>query len=171
MIPATATMPRSLIHSALAAISIVCFGLASSVAAEHHEGGVPDVEYRQTVMENVGSNMSAIGTILKNRLALPGHVAVHAGQMAESAQLIGAAFKKNAPSDATDAKPEIWKDWAGFEEKIADYEKAARNLQAAASGKDPSAVGPAVKALGKSCGGCHKTFRKPKEESFKKASK
>ena len=89
-----------------------------------------------------------------------------AGQMAESAQLIGAAFKKNAPSDATDAKPEIWKDWADFESKIADYEKAARNLQAAASGKDPSAIGPAVKALGKSCGGCHKTFRKPKEESF-----
>ena len=24
-----------------------------------------------------------------------------------------------------------------------------------------------MKALGKSCGGCHKPFRKPKEESFK----
>jgi cytochrome c556 len=171
MIPTTTTMPRSLMRSALAAILIVCFGLATAAAAEHHEEGVPDVEYRQMVMANIGSNMGGIGAILKNRLALPGHVAVHAGQMAESAQLIGAAFKKNAPSDATDAKPEIWKDWADFESKIADFEKAALNLKTAASGKDPAAVGPAVKALGKSCGGCHKAFRKPKEESFKKASK
>jgi cytochrome c556 len=28
-------------------------------------------------------------------------------------------------------------------------------------------LGARVKALGKSCGGCHETFRKPKEESYK----
>jgi len=27
-----------------------------------------------------------------------------------------------------------------------------------------------MKALGKSCGGCHETFRKPEEESFKNES-
>jgi cytochrome c556 len=142
-------------------------GMASVTQADPAENAPPEIKYRQTLMEIIGHNMGATGDILKNQLDLPGHIAVHAGEMADSAQLIGAAFKKNVPTDVSDAKAEIWQDWAKFETAIADYEKAARNLQAAASGTDPSAVGPAVKALGKSCGGCHKPFRKPKEESFK----
>lgn len=139
----------------------------TTAAADAAENAPPEVQYRQTLMEIVGSNMGAIGDIMKNRLDLPGHIAVHAGEMADSAKLIAPAFKKNVSTEWTDAKPDIWTDWKKFESAIADFEEAARNLEAAAKGSDPSAVGPAMKALGKSCGGCHKPFRKPKEESFK----
>jgi cytochrome c556 len=149
------------------AILIVSLCLTNNARADSHEDSGPQVEYRQTLMEIIGGNMGAMGVIMKNRLALPGHIAVHAGQMAEMARLIAPAFKNNVESNATDAEPEIWKDWAKFEASIDDFETAARNLQAAAEGADPAAVGPAMKALGKSCGGCHKPFRKPKEESFK----
>lgn len=160
-----------MIRSTIASILIVCFGLASGLHAESHENDLPRVEYRQTVMSILGKNMGAMSDIMKNHLVLPGHVAVHAGQMAETAQLIAPAFKKNVSVDATDAKPEIWQDWAKFEAAIADFEEAARNLEAAARGGDPATVGPAMKALGKSCGGCHKPFRRPKEESFKNESR
>ena len=109
-----------------------------------------------------------LGDIMKNRLALPGAIANHAGQMADAAALIAPAFKKDLSEGRTDAKAEIWQDWAKFESAIAKYEEAARGLAIAASGADPSAVGPAMRALGKSCGGCHKPFRKAKEDSFKK---
>lgn len=145
---------------------IVGVGLATVARADGPASESPDVKYRQTLMSNVGSNMGAIGDILKNGLMLPGHVAVHANLLAESAQLIGPAFKKNVATELTDAKPEIWEDWAKFEAAIADFEKAARDLAAAAEGNDMAAVGSATKALGKSCGGCHKPFRKPKEESY-----
>lgn len=125
------------------------------------------VEYRQLVMGAVGSNMGAIGGILKNQLALPGAIANHAQQMADSAKLIGPAFKPKVTDGKTDAKPAIWRDWAKFEKAIADYEKAAANLAVAAKGSDPAATGAAVKALGESCGGCHESFRKPKEQSYK----
>jgi cytochrome c556 len=151
----------------IAAILFVCIGLASGVQADDDENDAPMVGYRQMLMSVVGGNMGAMGDIMKNRLDLPGHVAVHAGQMAALAPLIAPAFKENVETDATDAKPEIWQDWAKFESKIADFEKAARNLETAAKGSDPAAVGAAMKALGKSCGGCHKSFRKPEEESFK----
>jgi len=157
---------RSLRRTAIALVLILPFGLASVVHADSAENAPPEVKYRQTLMEIVGGNMGAISDILKNRLDLPGHIAVHAGEMADSAQLIGPAFKKNAQTEATDAKPEIWEDWAKFEAAIAEFEEAARNLQTAAAGKDSSKVLPAMKALGKSCSGCHKPFRKPKEESF-----
>ena len=171
MIRATSFTSISLIRCTMAAILIVCFGLASGVQADSHEQDLPSVEYRQTVMSIIGKNMGAMGDIMKNRLALPGHVAVHAGQMADMAQLIAPAFKNNIATDATDAKQEIWQDWAKFEAAIADFEEAARNLEAAASGSDPAAVGSAMKALGDRCGDCHKPFRKPKKESFKNKSR
>ena len=125
------------------------------------------IEYRQLVMGAVGSNMGAIGGILKNQLALPGAISNHAQQMADAAKLMGPAFKQKVTAGKTDAKPEIWSDWAKFEKAIADYEQAASKLAAVAKGSDPAATGAAVKALGESCGGCHESFRKPKEQSYK----
>jgi len=140
---------------------------AANVSADSREDGQAEIEYRQKVMSALGTNMGAIGDILKNRLDVPGAVANHAGQMADAAALIAPAFKKHLSEGATDAKPEIWADWAKFEDAIAGFEEAARSLASAANGDDPSAVGPAMRGLGKSCGGCHKPFRKPKEESYK----
>ena len=148
---------------------VASLGLVPQAAqAEGAPGDTAVIQYRQLVMGAIGSNMGAIGAILKNQLVLsPGAVANHAQQMADSAKLIGPAFKRNVSTGKTDAKPRIWKEWAKFETAIADYEKAAVDLADAAKGSDPAAVGLAVKALGESCGGCHDPFRKPKEESFR----
>lgn len=152
--------------SALSLCLVVLAG-ASPASAEADEQDAVRVKYRQSVMSTIGTNMGAIGDILKNRLDLPGAIANHATQMADAAALIAPAFKTRITEGATDSKPEIWRDWSKFEEAIGAYEQAARDLAAAANGSDPAAVGPAMRALGKSCGGCHKPFRKPKEESYK----
>jgi cytochrome c556 len=149
-------------------VALTLMVVAGVAQADDHEANAARLKYRQSVMSIIGTNMGAIGDIMKNRLVLPGAVENHAGQMAESAALIGPAFKKAISDGPTDAKAEIWQDWAKFEKAIAGFEKSARALEAAAGGSDAAAVGPAMKALGKSCGGCHKPFRKPKEESFKK---
>lgn len=165
---------RSADAARIAGAALVVAGLASMASlvpnAAQAQGAADEkavIEYRQLVMGAVGSNMGAIGGILKNQLALPGAVANHAQQMADSAKLMGPAFKQKVVAGKTDAKPEIWSDWAKFEKAIADYEKAALGLAAAAKGSDPAATGAAVKALGESCGGCHESFRKPKEQSYK----
>lgn len=141
--------------------------LPARVAQAQAATDQPSIEYRQLVMGSIGSNMGAIGGIMKNQLALPGAIANHAHQMADAAKLIAPAFKQKVTAGKTDAQPEIWTDWAKFEAAAADYEKAATNLATAANGSDPAAVGLAVRALGESCGGCHDSFRKPKEESYK----
>lgn len=147
---------------------IAVLGLVPYAAkAQSAPGDKAVIQYRQLVMGAIGSNMGAIGAILKHQLDRPGAVANHAQQMADSAKLIGPAFKQSISAGKTDAKPKIWKEWAKFETAIADYEKAAVALAAAAKGSDPAATGLAVKALGESCGGCHDSFRKPKEESFR----
>jgi cytochrome c556 len=146
---------------------LMTLGAASAAADSHEEADAAMTKYRQTLMGGVGANMGAMGDILKNGLVLPGHIENHAGQLVDSAQLIAAAFRKQTRTAATDAKSEIWTDWKGFEKAIADFESAAKKVQAAAASGDPAAVGPAMRGLGKSCGGCHKPFRKPKEESYK----
>ena len=139
---------------------------ATASIADTHGDDSARIGYRQKVMSAIGTNMGAIGDIMKNQLALPGAVANHANQMADAAALIAPAFRKRITDGATDAQPAIWDDWAKFEEAIAQYEEAARALADAAT-NDPSKVGAAMRGLGKSCGGCHKPFRKPKEESYK----
>ena len=48
------------------------------------------------------------------------------------------------------------------------FENLAQALEEAADEGDHDSIQAAFKELGKSCGGCHKPFRKPKEESYKK---
>lgn len=161
--------PRRSVHRAVVLVALIAGALAAPRAGSAQEApsdqGV--IEYRQYLMAAVGYNMGAIGSLMKHQLDRPGAVANHARQMADAAKLMAAAFKQRVVAGKTDAKAEIWKDWAKFEQAIADYEKAASNLAAAAGGSDPAATGGAVKALGDSCTGCHDAFRKPKEQSYK----
>jgi cytochrome c556 len=154
-------------HALLASLAGALLSLTLVPAVTADEQDEAYIEYRESVMEIIGTHMGAVADIMKNGLDVPGAIAGHAQQMAEAAALIAPAFKRPITEGPTDAKPEIWSDWARFERAIEDYEKAARGLAAAATSADPASVGPAMKALGKSCGGCHKPFRKPKEESYK----
>ena len=125
------------------------------------------IKYRQKVMQSQGANMGAIGDILKEKLPLAGNIAEHAASIHETALLIASAFKHQSAEGMTDAKPDVWKDSKGFEEKAEALKKASANLASVAKGGDMAAIGDAVKAMGKTCGDCHKDYRKPKEESYK----
>lgn len=126
------------------------------------------LKYRQSLMEAIGGDMAAIGDILKYRMNLPGHVAAHADSMASHAKLISAAFERKVTAGPTDAEPAIWEKPDEFAQKVKDFETESAKLAEVARGSDPAALGAQVKAVGKSCGGCHDSFRKPKEESFKR---
>jgi len=125
------------------------------------------VGYRQKVMKGVGADMGAISDILKHGLPYTAAIAVHANRLGDAAALIPTAFRQKVTAGATDAKPEIWQKPDEFKEKIEGLKKAAHALEDAAEGGDRDAIQLAYKNLGKACGGCHKAFRKPKEESYK----
>jgi cytochrome c556 len=125
------------------------------------------VEYRQKVMSGVGADMGAISDILKHGLPFTAQIALHANRLEDAASLIPTAFEKQVSAGATDAKPEIWQKPDEFKQAIADFASAADALEDAADDNDAAAIQEAFKGLGNSCGGCHKPFRKPKEESYK----
>ncbi len=139
-------------------------GAPEAMAAEDKN----HIEYRQKLMSGVGSDMGAISDILKHGLPFTANVALHANRMEDAAALMASAFEKQTADLATDAKAEIWTKPGEFQQAIDDFAAAADALEDAADDGDPAAVKAAFKDLGKSCGGCHKPFRKPKEESYKK---
>jgi cytochrome c556 len=53
--------------------------------------------------------------------------------------------------------PKIWEDKAGFDASIATFAKAVADAKA--SIKDLDTLKAAFPTIGKSCGGCHETFR------------
>lgn len=126
------------------------------------------IDYRQKVMSGVGADMGAISDILKHGLPYTAAIALHADRLGDSAALIPNAFRVKVTEGPTDAKPEIWQKPDEFKKAIAAFEEAADELEDAADDEDPEAIQAAFKQLGKACGGCHETFRKPKEESYKR---
>ncbi len=151
---------RSVVGIALLAGVLALLPLANAYA----QADDAYVQYRQKLMASQGAHMGSIGDAMKNNFHKD-QIAKHAKSLALSASMIAGAFEKDISAGKTDAKPEVWKDWKKFEEKAKDLENAANKLSEMAMAGTMD--GAAVKAVADACGGCHKDFRKPKEQSYK----
>jgi len=126
------------------------------------------LNYRQKLMKSMGAHMGAIGDILKYKLPQQDHIVNHARSLSLNSELIAEAFKKKITQGKTDATPKIWQEWQKFMEAAEKMGVESRALARVAQKGDLRASMMQVKKLGKSCGGCHKPYRKPKEERFKR---
>jgi cytochrome c556 len=159
------TQPASL---ALAIGLLHAGATGAQPAAGADEGAI---KYRQKVMSAVGADMGAISDIMKYGLEFQTAVVAHAQSISKHADLAAAAFERKAIDGPTDAKPAIWEKPDEFLEKLRAMKGEADKLaEIAADGEaTPANIGIRVKALGDACGDCHDSFRKPKEESYKRA--
>ena len=146
-------------------ILICLVGLPTGVMAQDDAAFL---QHRQKVMQAIGGHMGAIGAILKNKLPYQGTIAAHAQGLQMTSTVIEDAFKKKITEGRTDSKPDIWQDWEKFAAAAKKMGEESGKLAQVAQSGDMAAIGAQVKAVGKSCGGCHKPFRKPKEERFKR---
>ena len=155
---------RVMLTTALCLTAVV---LALTAGAAEDDEAI--IGYRQKVMMANGADMGAIGDILKFKLPYEKHIAAHARAMSINAKLIPAAFEKPVSAGKTDAKPEIWKDFDDYKKDSEKLVEASDKLAKVAEGGDMKAVMAAVKEVGSACQHCHEEFRKPKEQSYKKA--
>lgn len=139
--------------------------LSVSVLAMAQEDAA--ISYRQKVMQSNGANIGAISDIMKYSLPLQDNIKAHAQELSLSASLIPSAFKEEVSEGMTDAKPEIWENWAEFEQYADELKSASTTLAEIAAGGDAAAIGAQLKEVGGKCRQCHEEFRKPKEESYK----
>jgi cytochrome c556 len=160
--------PRTHGLVALGALAMLAAGPARAQSQREIDQG--SIKYRQSLMDAIGGDMGAMGAILKYGLPFPENLVVHANSLGQHAALIASAFERRVVEGPTDAKPAIWEKPDLFIEKTQALEDAAKNLADVASANpiDPALVAKQMKAVGDACGGCHDSFRKPKEESYKR---
>lgn len=155
----------------MAGVKSIIAGVAASAiltiaAAASATGGSEELDMRHHLMKGIAANTKAIAAIVKGEGSETlADLKRRAGEIEASATKIPAAFKTevhvdNAPAGVeTTALPAIWTDRAKFEEAAKALEAASGKLAAAA---DMDAAKAAFPDMGKTCGGCHSTFRQKK---------
>jgi cytochrome c556 len=138
---------------------------ASLFGAAAQATGDPDeaIQYRQKVMSGLGAHIGAIADVLKGKVPHGGHIIGHARAMQAASLMLDDIFPPDSDFGLTRAKPEIWEQPEKFKAGIKAFQDAAVVLVKAAESGDMGAIGDALGGVGKSCGGCHKPFREPKE--------
>jgi len=143
--------------SAIFAAGFFMSGIAFPTTAEAQSAH----DNRIKLMKTMGGNMKKL------------KMAADTQTMLAAAKIVNATAKKLAAADLwpngsgggeTRAKMEIWKDMAGFKEKLKATENASANLIKVSMGGNLGAAKGAFGAMGKTCGGCHKAFRAPKKK-------
>jgi cytochrome c556 len=145
---------------------ILVIGLYSSSLFAQQDSAF--LGYRQSLMKSLGSQMGAIGHILKSGLPLKQNIASHAQIITINAKLLPAAFEKKITAGRTDATPAIWQKWSQFEKAAMAAQNESQKLMKIAASGSTNEFFAQMKNLGMTCGGCHKGFRKPKHKRFKR---
>ena len=146
-------LSRSLVLAAIAAAFV-----AGSVGAATVQ------ENRSAAMKQLGKNLKPLGAIAKGEAEYTMSADSNAKAIEQISKGILVLFPEGSGGGKSRAKPEIWSDWAGFTKAAKNFQAAAPGLVAAAKTGDSAKIGAAVKAVGKTCGGCHKPFRAPKKK-------
>ncbi len=114
---------------------------------------------RQAAFDLVQGNVAAMkAAIDAGQPVKP--LAAGAKGIAAWAKVLPSAFP--AGTDAghdTKAKAEIWSDAAGFTKASAALQQAAEKLATLAAADDKAGFAEQFEAMGKACGGCHRTYR------------
>lgn len=125
------------------------------------------IKQRQDSLKDMGGQMKAIGDQLKSGKPDKAVTVEAAKKIAVYAKALPKWFPAGTGPEAgvkTAAKPEIWTQRADFETAAGKLAPEADKLVQVAETGDADALGAQMKAVGGTCGGCHKVFRVKDED-------
>ena len=118
------------------------------------------VKQRQSAMTLVGKYWGPLGGMAAGRVPFDAAVvARNAGYLEVLSKLPWDGFDASTQNEKSAALPEIWKEPAKFKAAADTMQAEIGKLVAAAKGGNEAAIKAALGDTGKTCGGCHNTFR------------
>jgi cytochrome c556 len=135
---------------------------AGALPAGLYAGMLEDaVDYRQGVMNVFSWNLSRMGSMVKGET--PFDAAAFKGYAADLATAstinVLQGFPDDSVSDESDAKDEIWLNWADFEAKFKTLKEAAAKLSEVAAGGEEGAMREQFKETAGACKACHNDYK------------
>lgn len=118
------------------------------------------VKQRQSAMTLVGKYWGPLGGMAAGRVPFDANVvARNAGYLEVLSKLPWDGFDASTQNEKSAALPEIWKDAPKFKAAQDAMQGEIGKLAAVAKGGNEAAIKAALGDTGKTCGGCHNTFR------------
>ena len=117
---------------------------------------------RQAVFSLIGSNMGPLGAMAKGKMPIEAKGVEKYATRIEQLSIMLPDYTKHDTSAFnvnTEALPKIWQEPAKFAEKIEALQKAASHLRSVANSDDKSVIKKAIGGVGRSCKGCHDSFK------------
>lgn len=146
--------------SAVVAVSLLALAAGGgAVAATKAE---QTIAARQAGYKQIGGAFKAINDQLKSGSPDTRLIAANAKTIHDLSLKAPSWFPKGSGPEAgvkTKAKAEIWTDSAKFAAAMKTFQTESAKLQQVAAKGDVGAIQAQVRAVGGSCGGCHKPFR------------
>jgi cytochrome c556 len=136
-------------------IGVFMAAVAMSAAADQNA-----IDYRKHTMDAVGGHMQSLVQIAKGQVDHKDHIPVHTASLAALSGIAPDVFPPDSQDGDTDALPKIWKEPDAFKQRLADFKKAANDLDSIVKSGDMKDYGTALGALGKACKSCHDDFKK-----------
>jgi len=141
-------------------LAIATLAAAPAIAAAPTPQSI--VNARMAGMKKMGGAMKAIGEQLKTGAPDKAIVTAAAQTLTATAKAQGKLFPANTRPAAglkTDALPAIWTDRKTFDADMAKLVSESTKLAAVAGTGDTATTGAQMKAVGATCGACHRQFR------------
>ena len=130
--------------------------LMAGVAFAETEATDPDVIARQSLMKTFGGAAKTLGGMASGDVAFDAAASAAAkAVLMAGAAAIPAKFEKNAVDPGSEAKPEVWTNWADFLIKAKGMGDAAAAVDATSAAGLQAGMG----AIGGSCKACHQANR------------
>ncbi len=142
-------------------LSVALMGslMIGSIALAHQGVKDPFVKARMHAMGTAGQATKVLGDMAKGSVDYDATQAAEAkAALIQIAQDLPALFQENASDPVSEARPAIWDDYADFSAKADVMAAAAVALDTSSA----ATIGAGLRALGGSCGGCHKAYRQKK---------
>jgi cytochrome c556 len=141
----------------------VCLALAIGAASTTAIAAGDPIEVRKKIMKSNGGAAGAAGGMMKGEIAFDAKVATLAIRtLNAAAHSFGDYIPEGSETGMeTRASPKIWQDMAGFEAKLAQFQKDT-DAAAAAKPADLDAFKAAVGPVLANCKSCHEAYQLPK---------
>lgn len=130
--------------------------LAASVASAKEDPTDPTVKARVAVMATIGKNAKVLGDMAGGKAPFDAAAAASAkAEILAAMANIAPKFEPQASDPNSEAKPEIWTNWADFVSKA----EAAKTAASALDVSSLDTVKGGMGALGGACKACHSDYR------------
>ncbi|MDP5344932.1 MAG: cytochrome c [Paracoccaceae bacterium] len=132
---------------------VLMLGLTPAIAADATN---PAAIARMQLMKTIGANTKVLGGMAGGKIGFDAAAAAAAkAAIVAAAGEIDAKFAPKETDPASEAKPEIWTNWADFSAKGMALKTAAESLDPASLDGIKAGMG----AIGGSCKACHSVYR------------